>query len=70
MRELPAGDELFFESQLREDRSVVDLLTANYTFLNERLARHYGVPGVYGGRFRQVTLTNAQRGGFLGREAS
>ena len=40
--------ELFLESQLREDRSVVDLLTADYTFVNERLARHYGIPNVYG----------------------
>jgi len=48
--------EMFFESVLREDRSVVDLLTANYTFVNERLARHYGVPNVYGSQFRRVTL--------------
>jgi hypothetical protein len=48
--------ELFLESQLSEDRSVVELLSADYTFLNERLARHYGVPGVYGERFRRVTL--------------
>jgi hypothetical protein len=52
---------------VREDRSVTELLSANYTFLNERLARHYGVPGVYGSRFRRVTLANAeQRGGLLG----
>jgi len=48
--------ELFFESILREDRSVLDLLTADYTFVNERLARHYGIPNVYGSRFRRVTL--------------
>jgi len=48
--------ELLFESIMREDRSVVDLLTANYTFVNERLARHYGIPNVYGGQFRRVTL--------------
>ena len=48
--------ELFFDSMLREDRSVLDLLTANYTFVNERLARHYGIPDVYGSRFRRVTL--------------
>ena len=48
--------ELFFESQLSEDRSVVDLLSADYTFVNERLARHYGISGVYGERFRRVTL--------------
>ena len=46
--------ELFFESILREDRSVLDLLRANYTFLNERLAKHYGIPNVYGSRFRRV----------------
>jgi hypothetical protein len=48
--------ELLFESVMREDRNVVDLLTANYTFLNERLARHYGIPNVFGGQFRRVTL--------------
>jgi hypothetical protein len=58
--------ELFIESQVRDDRSVPELLTANYTFLNERLARHYGIPGVQGTRFRRVTLADAQRGGLLG----
>jgi mono/diheme cytochrome c family protein len=58
--------ELFVESQLREDRSVSELLTANYTFLNERLARHYGVPSVFGGHFRRVTLSDGTRGGLLG----
>ena len=48
--------ELFFESIMREDRSVLDLLTADYTFVNERLARHYGIPNVYGSQFRRVTL--------------
>jgi hypothetical protein len=48
--------ELFFASVLREDRNVMDLLTADYTFVNERLARHYGIPQVYGSRFRRVTL--------------
>ena len=48
--------ELFFDSVLREDRSVLDLLRADYTFLNERLAKHYGIPGVYGSRFRRVEL--------------
>ena len=58
--------ELFVGSTLREDRSVLDLLRADYTFVNERLARHYGIPGVYGSRFRRVTLTNPdQRGGLL-----
>ena len=58
--------ELFIASTLREDRSVADLLNANYTFVNERLARHYGIPGIYGSRFRRVALTNPeQRGGLL-----
>jgi hypothetical protein len=48
--------ELLFESIMREDRNVVDLLTADYTFLNERLAQHYGIPNIYGSRFRRVTL--------------
>jgi hypothetical protein len=52
--------ELFIDSQLREDRSVVDLLSADYTYLNEQLARYYGIPDVYGSRFRRVTLPNAQ----------
>jgi hypothetical protein len=59
--------ELFVESTIRDDRSVLELLSANYTFLNERLARHYGIPGVYGDRFRRVTLDeNHPRGGLLG----
>ena len=58
--------ELFFESILREDRSVLDLLRANYTFVNERLARHYGIPNVYGSRFRRVTLPNETRMGLVG----
>ena len=57
---------LWLESMLREDRSVLDLLRADYTFVNERLARHYGIPGVYGNRFRQVTLTDENRRGLLG----
>jgi mono/diheme cytochrome c family protein len=62
--------ELFFESVLREDRSALDLLHANYTFLNERLAKHYGIPQVYGSRFRRVTLPDdSWRGGLL-RQAS
>ncbi len=58
--------ELFFESQVREDRSVVELLSANYTFLNERLARHYGISNIYGNRFRRVTFSDDERGGLLG----
>jgi mono/diheme cytochrome c family protein len=58
--------ELFFDSVMREDRSVTDLLTADYTFLNERLARHYGIAGVYGGDFRRVSLADPNRRGLLG----
>jgi hypothetical protein len=58
--------ELFFESIIREDRSVLDLLTADYTFVNERLARHYGIPNVYGSQFRRVTLPDENRRGLLG----
>jgi hypothetical protein len=58
--------ELFFESILRENRSVLDLLSANYTFVNERLAKHYGIPHVYGSRFRRITLDgDSWRGGLL-----
>ena len=58
--------ELFFTSIMQEDRSVVDLLTADYTFVNERLARHYGIPGIYGDRFRRVPVTDDRRRGLLG----
>ena len=59
--------ELFLESILRENRSVLDLLTANYTFVNERLAKHYGIPNVTGSFFRRVTLPEGSpRGGLLG----
>jgi hypothetical protein len=62
--------ELFFASIKDEDRSVLDLLTADYTFLNERLAKHYGIPNVYGSYFRRVALpATTHRGGLLG-EAS
>ncbi len=57
---------LFLESMFREDRSVLDLLDADYTYLNERLARHYGIPDVYGSRFRRVTLADENRRGLLG----
>jgi len=58
--------ELFLDSVLREDRSVLDLLNADYTFLNERLAKHYGIPGIYGSRFRRVELSErSERGGLL-----
>ena len=58
--------ELFFASVLREDRSVLDFLTADYTFVDERLARHYGMPNVYGSHFRRVSLPDASRRGLLG----
>ena len=58
--------ELFVESHLRGDRSVVDLLRADHSFLNERLARHYGIPGVRGSHYRRVTLPDERRGGLLG----
>ena len=59
--------ELFFQSVVKEDRSVLDLLKADYTFLNERLARHYGIPNVYGSRFRRVALgAGSVRGGLFG----
>ena len=58
--------ELFFESVMRENRSALDLLTANYTYLNERLAKHYGIPDVYGSQFRRISLDDPHRGGLLG----
>ena len=58
--------ELFFESVVRENRSALELLTANYTFLNERLAKHYGIPDIYGSQFRRVALQDPHRGGLLG----
>jgi mono/diheme cytochrome c family protein len=58
--------ELFLESNLREDRSVLDLLNADYTFVNDRLARFYGIPNVYGSSFRRVTLSGEERRGLLG----
>ena len=58
--------EMFVGETLRRDRSVLELLTADYTYVNERLARHYGIPGIYGSRFRRVSLPNLQqRGGLL-----
>jgi mono/diheme cytochrome c family protein len=59
--------ELFFQSVVAEDRNVLDLLTADYTFLNERLAKHYDIPNIYGSRFRRVALpAESVRGGLLG----
>ncbi len=58
--------ELFLDSVLREDRSVLELIRADYTFLNDRLAKHYGIPNIYGSRFRRVTLApESRRGGLL-----
>ena len=61
--------ELFFDSILREDRSILDLLTADYTFVNDRLAKHYGIPGIQGSRFRRIELGEAfdERHGLLGK---
>jgi mono/diheme cytochrome c family protein len=61
--------ELFFATVMHEDRNVLDLMTADYTFLNERLAKHYGIPGIYGSHFRRVTLTDEARKGLLGKGA-
>ena len=58
--------ELFFDSILRENRSAMNLLEANYTFLNDRLAKHYGITGIYGSQFRRVELEDSHRGGLLG----
>jgi hypothetical protein len=58
--------ELFFANLVREDRSLLDLYTANYSFLNERLAQHYGIPGVAGTEFRKVTYPDDRRVGILG----
>lgn len=67
LREAMAKEtQLFFENQVREDRSILDLLRADYTFMNDRLARHYGVPNVYGSHFRRVTVNDERRLGLLG----
>jgi hypothetical protein len=58
--------ELLFEHIMREDRSITELLTADYTFVNDRLARHYGIPNVYGSHFREVPVTDQARRGLLG----
>ena len=61
--------ERLIDSMMREDRPIGDLLTANYSFINERLARHYGIPNIVGNRFRKVTMP-ANRVGLLGQGAS
>jgi cytochrome c5 len=59
--------EMFLDAQLKEDHSILDLLTSNETFLNEQLARHYGISGIYGSHFRRVKLTDENRFGLLGK---
>jgi hypothetical protein len=61
--------ELFFESFIKDDRNVLELMTARDTFVNERLAKHYGIPGIYGSEFRRVTVTDDARRGLLGKGA-
>src|SRR4030095_5694084 len=61
--------ELLFDSIKRQDRNGLELMTANYTFVNERLARHYGIPGIYGSQFRRVSVTEPERQGLLGQRS-
>ena len=68
-RALDTELEMFFASILREDRNVLDLMTADYTFVNERLAKHYRIPNIYGSHFRRITLTDDARKGLLGKGA-
>jgi mono/diheme cytochrome c family protein len=65
-RAMPRETELLFETIVLEDRSVLELMTADYTFINERLAKHYGIPGVYGTQYRRVAVTDDTRKGLLG----
>jgi mono/diheme cytochrome c family protein len=65
-RDFRRETELFFQSVVRENRSLLDFLTADYTFVNERLAKHYGIPNIYGGHFRRVTIPDENRRGLLG----
>ena len=65
-RSMRQETELLFENVLRQDRSVLELLTADYTFLNDRLAQHYGIPGIHGSHFRSVPVTQDFRRGLLG----
>src|SRR4030095_16885139 len=58
--------EMLFDSIVRDDRPITELLTADYTFVNERLAAHYGIPHIYGSRFRRVTIADENRRGLLG----
>ena len=59
--------ELWFQTMLREDHSVLDMLTSDFTYVNDRLARHYGIPEIYGSNFRRVAVTNPDRMGMLGK---
>ena len=68
-RAMIAEVELFFDSIVHEDHDVLDLMTADYSFVNERLARHYNIPGIYGSQFRRITLTDDARRGLLGKGA-
>jgi hypothetical protein len=65
-RSLPRETEMLFETIVIEDRNVLELMTADYTYLNERLAKHYGVPGIYGTQFRRVPVKDDYRKGLLG----
>jgi hypothetical protein len=65
-RSMRRETELFFDSIMREDRTLLDLLTADYTFVDQRLATHYEIPNVVGSRFRRVPVTDEQRRGLLG----
>src|SRR5207237_3230471 len=65
-RSMEKETELLVESQLRGDRSVADLLSTDYTFLNQRLAEHYGMKGIYGNEFRKVKLEDPNRFGLMG----
>jgi hypothetical protein len=68
-RALLTETELFFNAVVREDRSALDLMNGSYTFVNERLAKHYGIPNVYGSHFRRITLQDEARKGLLGKGA-
>jgi hypothetical protein len=61
--------EMLFETIVNEDRNVMDLMTADYTFINERLAKHYGIPRIYGDHYRRITLADEERHGLLGKGA-
>jgi len=65
-RSMKRETEMLFESVVLEDRTALDLLTSNYTFVNERLAKHYGIPGIYGDQMRRVTIKEDYRKGLLG----